>query len=109
MLTHTISGIGGIVGGVLMMLTPRTSKTKYAKWANKTLIMAGTVAIVWGVLILTSFYGSNIIDPRFIKLMDHYRTFLGGLWLGVILTLLFAGQFKRVPDHNQAKESNETK
>jgi hypothetical protein len=66
--------------------------------------MAGTVAIVWGLLILTSFYGASSIDPRFIKLIDHYRIFLGGLWLGVILTLLLAGQFKRLPDQNKSSE-----
>lgn len=94
-LFDSIAGIGGIIGGLLLVLAPRTSKSKYPGWVNKAFIIAGSAAIVWGMLVLYRFYRYSVLDQRIFAVIDHYKTFLGGFWLGLIVILLLAGQFKR--------------
>ena len=106
-LIDSITGISGIIGGLLLLLATRTSKSNYPRWANKAFIIAGLSAVVWGILVLYSFYKATVLDQRIISLIDHYRTFLGGFWLGIILILLLAGQLKRSRQNLQANDSIE--
>lgn len=110
MLINSILGIAAVIGGILLLLSPFSRSYKLTRWAAKSFIISGAIAIIWGFLFLLGYFYSADFSLRTYTLIEHYRTWLGGFWLGIILTLTLAGQFKSSKTANgQTKASVDKK
>ncbi len=91
---HFIIGIAVIIGGCMLIIGPQISKSKPIKWATLAFTTAGVAGIVLGSLILCLFFGNAYFSQITLTLIEHYKTFLSGFVVGVVVSLGFAGQLK---------------
>lgn len=103
-----ITALIGIGGGVALMSGSFSKKTSAARWSKKALFFAGICIAAWGALIFIKSNYETTMTVRNIRLMEHYKTILGGVGMGILITLFFSGElsFKkwgknRIEDNKQ--------
>lgn len=83
--------------GLIFVISPIASKSKPLRWALTSFIIVGVLmmVMVYGTLtILTSPHLVFFNNEDWRLLFVHYRGTVGGIALGILLTLVIAGQFK---------------
>lgn len=103
-----IGSIIGIVGGFALMLGAFSKKSSAPQWSKKALFLAGLCFLAWGSLIFIKSNYEQTITARNLRLMEHYKTILGGLGLGILITLFLSGELsfkkcgkKRIEDNRE--------
>lgn len=74
------------------MLGTLSKKSSAASWAKKALFFSGLSALTKGILSVTKIFYATAITAQHLKLIEHYGTLLGGLTLGILLTLFGSGE-----------------
>jgi uncharacterized membrane protein len=82
----------GIICGVLLFFwRVRLKGHGTPAWAANTLALMGFVAIAWSVLGFTSNYGSVHFEVNTVNVLNHYRSLLAGIGIGLFLALWISG------------------
>lgn len=106
-----IGSLIGIGGGVALMIGAFSKRSSAAAWSKKALFLAGLCISAWGVLIFIKSNYETTMTARNIRLMAHYKTLLGGIGLGILITLFLSGQlsFKKRERKTTEKNNEDTK
>ena len=91
---HIISGTCLIAGGLYFSVVSRVVKTKLAQWASTSYLIFGILTMVWGTLVILTIPSLAILDEKTILLLRQYNHTVGGINMGILLTLAIAGQLK---------------
>src|SRR5207253_6719169 len=90
-------GILGLVFGVVLFVVARQSPL----WARCSFLGSGILVIAYGALgYLLEHHRATLAYPARAYL-DHYRTLLGGIAIGVVATLAISGQIKQLIKHRE--------
>ena len=82
----------GIGGGLALIIGLPKKQPDAAAWSRRAIRIAGSSAIIWGVLIiiqLSHIIGSNTIAGR---LIQPFKLFIGGIGAGILITLFLSGE-----------------
>jgi hypothetical protein len=98
-------------GGVALMIGALSRKSSTASWAKKALFFSGLSALTKGILSMTKIFYAPSITAQHLKLIERYGIFLGGLTLGILLTLFISGElsFKKMKKAKIEDNKNEAK
>jgi hypothetical protein len=81
-----------VVGGLLIMFAAIISKSTAASWAKKLFSLAGFTAFCGGLFVLIAIYYGQTMDPKTIRLLYHYKTFVDGIAVGLLVALFSSGE-----------------
>jgi hypothetical protein len=83
----------GCIGGLILFVAPFSAKCrKNPRWIRVALWMSGPMAMGWGLLGYTLLFDSSL-SPHGHNLVLHFKTQLSGMALGILLLLIFSGEF----------------
>ena len=107
-MSHDVKAVAyvsvGILGffGLVLFVVARQSPL----WARCSFLGFGILVVAYGTLgYLLEHYRATLAYPARAYL-DHYRTLLGGVAIGVLATLAISGQIKQLMKHR--KRSNQS-
>ena len=85
---YILVGAGTFIFGFTAFIASRRS----ALWARCALLLVGVLGLAYGALgyFLEHYRASLHYSAR--AYLDHYRTFVGGIAIGVLVVLLISGQ-----------------
>jgi len=100
-LAYVLVGILGLFGPVVFVVARRSPL-----WARCSFLGFGILVVAYGTLgYLLEHHRATLAYPARAYL-DHYRTLLGGVAMGVVATLAISGQIKQLMKHR--KRSNQS-
>src|SRR6266566_5760666 len=101
-LAYVSVGILGLVFGVVLFVAARQSPF----WARCSFLGFGILTMGYGTLgyLLEHYRATLAYSAR--AHLDHYRTLLGGVAIGVLAALAISGQIKQLMKHR--KRSNQS-
>ena len=81
-----------VLGAAGMCVFPFLPRRGHQRWSKIAIVLMFVVATGFGVLaIVRNIYGSAF-SHRALWRLDIFGTLLGGVWLGMYITLILAGQ-----------------
>ncbi|MBI5674748.1 MAG: hypothetical protein HZC48_02815 [Nitrospirae bacterium] len=96
--------------GLVLMIGAFSKKSSAVRWAKRILFFAGLSGLISGVLGMIKIYYSSTMTARHLNLLAHYKTLLGGLTLGFLITLFASGELsKKKWSKPKSKNNEETK
>lgn len=81
-----------IVGGILLILGSFSKKSTPSKWSKKALFLAGLCAFASGALFFIKLNYGTVMSTRNLRLIGLYKASLGGITLGILITLFLSGE-----------------
>ena len=91
LIAYSIIGIVGFVASIVIFVVRREAPV----WTRISFLGLGILALGYGLLGWTlEHYRTTLAYPARVSL-DHYRTLIAGVFVGVIAVLAIGGQFKR--------------
>jgi len=85
-------GIVGLVFGVVLFVAARQSPL----WARCSFLGLGILAVAYGTLGYFLEHYRAVLAYSARAYLDHYRTLLGGVAIGILATLAVSGQIKQL-------------
>ena len=81
----------GIVGGTALIIGSIKKRPNVAAWSRIAVRLAGFFSIIWGIMIIIqmSHIITNVIAGR---LIQSFKTFFGGIGVGILITLFLSGE-----------------
>lgn len=80
------------VGFLFMCIVPFVPHRGHQRWAKIQFLLMSVLAVSWGVLgIVRDVYHLELSRDALWRL-DHYKTIIGGLWMGLLISLFLSGQ-----------------
>lgn len=89
-----ITALIGIGGGFALIIGSFSKKSSAAKWSKIALFFAGLCISAWGALIFIKSNYETTMTARNIRLVEHYKTLLAGVGMGILITLFLSGQLR---------------
>ena len=78
------------------------------RWASTAFLLAGILWIAWGTIVVLTIPSLAIFNKEVCRQLFHNRVTIGGVAVGITLTLCLAGQFKLSAGNEHPVEKNET-
>ena len=107
-MSHDVKAVAYLSVGILglFVLVLFVVARESPLWARCTFLGFGILVVAYGTLgYLLEHYRATLADPARAYL-DHYRTLLGGVAIGVLATLAISSQIKQLMKHR--RKSNQS-
>ncbi len=87
------------LGGLALLLSIGTvKKMPYASvWSRRAIRISGSCAIMWSVLKVMQMAHTVLSDSEAGRLLQNAKIFLGGLTVGILVTVFMSGAFNKKP------------
>ena len=92
-----IYSIVGICGGLALIIGSIKGSPNMAGWSGRAMRLAGFIAMIWGFLIIAQLNHIVAVNTIAGRLIQVSKTFIGGMGVGILITLFLSGElsFKR--------------